>query len=197
VADLARGELDRTVGRDFDFVSCHGVITYVPAPGKAVGNLARCLAPDGALYLGVNGSRHRSIALRQTLPTFGFNMARFVDSSSLRDVLRLHDAILPKWDRTASETTPYLASDVFGTFFQNLALSDWIGIGREAGLHFHGSFSSHRDLRPAIEKGLCGLLISRGSWLSTLQRRRSAPPVHAAARESSRAQDSWWPGARS
>jgi SAM-dependent methyltransferase len=161
VADLSVRGLHRMVGRDFDFVSCHGVLTYVPAPTRALRSLARCLAPDGALYLGVNGSRHRSIPLRDALPAFGFDAARLVDTPALREVLRLLNALLPPFDRMVRETAPYLASDVFGPLFQNLPLAAWIGVGREAGLHFQGSFSSHRDLRPVFEQGLGGRLAPR------------------------------------
>jgi SAM-dependent methyltransferase len=161
VADLGVRGLERTVGRHFDFVSCHGVLTYVPEPARALENLARCLAPDGALYLGANGSRHRSVPLRAALPAVGFDTARFVDGPAVREVLAMLDAILATSDRTARESAPYLASDVFGPFFQNLPLSDWIDIGRRAGLHFHGSLASHFDLRPAVTKGLCGLLVPR------------------------------------
>src|SRR5882757_5387694 len=60
VANLLSRSLAATVGRDFDFISCHGVLSYLPDPAKALTHLARCLKPDGALYLGVNGAEHSS-----------------------------------------------------------------------------------------------------------------------------------------
>lgn len=161
VADLAARGFNKATGGNFDFVSCHGVLTYVPEPARALRTLARCLAPGGALYLGVNGRTHQSVALRGALPAFGFDTARFADSRALREVLALCDAILMPSNRVAREGAPYLASDVFGPHFQNLPLADWTGIGRRAGLHFCGSFGSHYGVRAAVAQGLCGLLAPR------------------------------------
>jgi len=161
VADLASPRLGRIVGRDFDFVSCHGVMTYVPEPQRALGNLARCLAPDGALYLGVNGSRHRSVALRQVLPMFGVDPGRFVESPSAREVVRLLDALLPSFERIARPSAPYLASDVFGPLFHNWPLARWVEVAHGAGLHFQASYTSQRQLRPLVERGLCERLAPR------------------------------------
>lgn len=160
-ADLTSARLAQKVGRDFDLILCHGVLTYVPAPAKALHNLARCLAHDGALYLGVNGSRHRSVALRTALPQLGFDIARLADCPALRDTLRLCDALLPRGASSARETATYLATDLFGPLLQNLPLANWIGTARQAGLHFRASFCWPRDLRGAIERGLCGLLMPR------------------------------------
>lgn len=127
VSDLAARGLDRATGGHFDFISCHGVLTYVPNPARALQVLARCLAPDGALYLGVNGSTHQSHALRGALPTFGFDLARYVDGPHVRQVLALCDAILGTSDRVARESVPYLASDVFGPYLPESAAPglDW------------------------------------------------------------------------
>lgn len=161
VADLASPRLRAVVGGDFDFASCHGVMTYVPAPARALASLAHCLARDGALFLGVNGSQHRSVALREALPLFGVNSRRFVDTPNVRQVLRLLDALLPPAVRMAGPSAPYLASDVFGPLFQNWPLSRWVDAAHEAGLHFQASYTSHRSLRPVIEKGVCDLLLPR------------------------------------
>src|SRR5262249_10907095 len=59
------------------------------------------------------------------------------------------------------ESAPYLASDVFGPFIQNLPLSDWVDLGRRAGLRFQGSYATPFALRPIVRKGLCGLLAPR------------------------------------
>lgn len=161
VADLSDPRLDRTVGRDFDLITCHGVMTYVPEPRRALGSLARCLAPDGALYLGVNGSRHRSVRLRQALPLFGIDPRRFVESPATRDVLRLLDALLPAWERMVRPSAPYLASDVFGLLFHNWPLARWVDLARRAGLHFQGSDATHRQLRPLVLKGFSERLAPR------------------------------------
>lgn len=160
-ADLTSGRLAQKVGRDFDLILCHGVLTYVPAPAMALRNLTRCLAHDGALYLGVNGSRHRSVALRAALPLLGFDVTRLEDCPDVRKTLRFCDTILPRGGSSARETATYLASDLFGPLLQNLRLARWIEVAREAGLHFRGSLSAPRDLRGAIERGLCELLVPR------------------------------------
>ena len=64
-------------GGDFDLISCHGVISYLPEPERALRNLRRSLAPEGVLYLGVNGSEHFSASWRRFLPQFGFEMDRW------------------------------------------------------------------------------------------------------------------------
>lgn len=161
-ADLqASSGLPRSVGRGFDLVSCHGVLTYLPHPERGLANLARCLSPDGALYLGVNGSSHRSVALRAALPHFGFVMDRFEDRPWLRQVLELYDAIVEPLDRTARESVPYLASDVFGAIFHNLPLARWASMAQAAGLWLGASYSSYRDLRRAVTMGLSPRLVPR------------------------------------
>ena len=49
--DLTSSRFIRAVGERFDFVSCHGVLSYLPRPDRALENLAGCLSPDGALFL--------------------------------------------------------------------------------------------------------------------------------------------------
>src|SRR3954470_10411417 len=39
VADLASRGLGGITGRDFDFISCHGVLSYIPNPGRVLRNL--------------------------------------------------------------------------------------------------------------------------------------------------------------
>ena len=164
VADLAKPGLSGSLGRDFDFVSCHGVLSYIPRPETALRNLARCLKPDGVLYLGVNGSRHASVALRQALPAFGFDMAAMKDDDRhLREVLSLCDAMLGRVgsDRVASFKPGLLAGDVFGPVISNLPLARWVRIARRAGLHFRGSYYAWRATRPALAADGGRLLIPR------------------------------------
>ena len=163
VADLATRGLSKKVGHDFDFVSCHGVLSYIPVPERALGNLARCLKPDGALYLGVNGAHHFSESWREFLPAFGFDMAELRDGPYLRELLRLCDAVVGNRGdaRHAKRNAGYLAGDLFGPLIQNLPLAGWLRIARVAGLHFQGNFSSSYALRPALESDECRLLIPR------------------------------------
>lgn len=164
--DFSVPGLERVIGRDFDFVSCHGVLSYVPHCNRALRNLSRCLSPAGAFYLGVNGTRHVSVGLREVLPTFGMDIARFAEGPHTREVLSLCDAMLGhrrRDERVSTKPAAYLASDVFGEFIQNLPLSTWVRAVRAAGLHFQGSVSAHRELRPLLDRGLCERLLPRSS----------------------------------
>jgi SAM-dependent methyltransferase len=164
VADLAKPGLSELVGRDFDFVSCHGVLSYIPTPEAALRNLARCLKPDGGLYLGVNGSGHASVGLRRVLPAFGFEMDVMKDDDRhLREVLGLCDAMLERAaiERVAKYKAGLLASDVFGPLISNLSLDRWVRIARRAGLHFRGSYQAWRATRAAVASDSGRLLMPR------------------------------------
>lgn len=161
VGDLASRSFSRTVGCAFDFVSCHGVLSYIRGPGPVLANLARCLAPEGALYLGVNGTQHASVAGREFLPAFGFDMAELRDGPRLRALLKLLDSILGHVGpaRLAKKNAGHLAGDLFGPVLHNLSLSHWVRIARRAGLHLQGSFSSQWMLARAMENDFPRLLI--------------------------------------
>ena len=89
VADFSAPGLDRLTGRDFDLVSCHGVLSYVPRAARALKNLSGCLSPDGALGLGVNGAQHVSVGLRaRNLPMFGFDVSQFTEGPHVRRCCR-------------------------------------------------------------------------------------------------------------
>jgi SAM-dependent methyltransferase len=162
-ADLAKPQLAEAVGGEFDLVSCHGVFSYIPAYRVVLGNFARCLKPDGVLYLGVNGASHVSEKLRRSLPAFGFEMTELDDGRRLRDVLKLCDAALDLdgAPRMAEQSPAYLASDVFGALILNLPLAEWARRCREAGLYLRATRSSVRALRRIADKGLQSVLIPR------------------------------------
>jgi SAM-dependent methyltransferase len=163
VADLAKRNLDKITGGDFDFISCHGVLSYVSTPRRVLANLTRRLEPNGALYLGVNGAEHFSARGRSFLPAFGFDMAQLREELYLRKLLKLWDAVLDQHGRTrlAKLSAGYLAGDLFGSIIHNLPLSNWVGMARDAGLYFQGSYSSWRALRSTMEKDFPQLLIPR------------------------------------
>ena len=71
VADLDDDQLPRATGGGFDFISCHGVLSYVERPVKALRHLKHCLAPRGALYLGVNSAAHQSVRWRKAFAAMG------------------------------------------------------------------------------------------------------------------------------
>jgi len=160
-ADLINDCLSRIVGTGFDFISCHGVLSYIPAPERAIENLANCLAPKGALFLGVNGREHFSEKWRQTLPQFGFDLNQFEDGPNLRRVLRLHDAVTEDPFAVARQGAAYLTSDLFAPMISNRPLAYWTKLCRRSGLHFSGSYVSHRSLWPVLNSNLYDLFIPR------------------------------------
>ena len=163
VADLANHRFSMVAGRDFDFISCHGVLSYIPKPERVLVNLDRCLGPDGALYLGVNGAQHHSVGGRQLLPAFGFDPTEFHDTRRLRKLLQFCDVIVGNrgFARIANKPAACLASDLFGPLIHNLPLSDWIRMARKAKLHFQGSYVAHHALRRASENDFPALLIPK------------------------------------
>ena len=163
VADLASRNLSKITGNGFDFVSCHGVLSYVPQPVKVLTNLKRLLKTDGALYLGVNGTEHFSVRGRLFLPAFGFDLAEPHEGPYLRNVLKLWEAILNEPGGTSFAKFPigYLAGDLFGPLIHNLSLRDWTRLASTAGLHFQSNCSSWRTLRSAMEKAQFRLIIPR------------------------------------
>ncbi len=163
VADLASPRLAATIGRGFDFISCHGVLSYVPEPERALGNLARCLTPDGALYLGVNGSTHPSVGWRQALSGFGIDVENFRDTRRLREILRACDAISfhDSQSRLSTESAAHLAGDLFGACIHNLPLTEWLRVARVAGLSLCGSYSCGHSLGPLCRRSLTRVLMPR------------------------------------
>jgi SAM-dependent methyltransferase len=159
VGDLTNRRFMNSLGSDFDFISCHGVITYVPRPDRAVRNLARCLRSDGVLYLGVNGAAHFSRAWRRALPILGFDMRQLPSTRGLRRVLRLCDAVARF--KIAQMPANYLGSDLFGPLIHNLPVSKWIHICTDSGLHFAGDFSGYQNLRSVLNEGLLDALFAR------------------------------------
>ncbi len=194
-ADLTNDRFDKLVGRDFDFVSCHGVMSYLPAPARAFRNLARSLAPAGVLYLGangathfskswrrllagvlylgVNGATHFSKSWRRLLAGFGFEMERWPGGERLWRHLRLCATLSgDSRGRILRHGAGYLASDLFGPVIRNLPLARWVQMCGKAGLHFRGSHSAQQLLRPAINEGSHEFFLprSRGETAELLEK---------------------------
>jgi len=159
VGDLTNRRFMNSLGSDFDFISCHGVISYIPRPDRAVRNLARCLRSDGVLYLGVNGAAHFSCAWRRALPILGFDMRQLPSIRGLRRVLRLCDAVARI--KIARMPANYLGSDLFGPLIHNLPISKWLQICTDSGLHFVGDLSGYRKLGSVLNEGLLDVLFAR------------------------------------
>jgi SAM-dependent methyltransferase len=160
-ADVTSAGFQREIGGRFDFVSCHGVLSYIPNAEGALQNLASALAENGALYLGVNGGRHFSEAWRPVLREFGVDADEFRDDPRLRDLLKLCDALASDGLDIASRRPEYLASDLFGPVIANRPLEKWLDLAQACGLHFRGSYAAHRTLRQVLNAELYELLLPR------------------------------------
>ena len=152
-ADLTGGRLAKTTGGKFDFISCHGVLSYIPGPERVLANLARQLRPNGALFVGVNGSGHFSVCGRPFLSSFGFDLAELREEPRLRELLKLWDRLLESSEgpRLPNKRTGYLAGDLFGPLFHNWSLSRWVRTAQKAGLHLSDSYSCWRKRRSLME----------------------------------------------
>ncbi|MFN2508922.1 MAG: class I SAM-dependent methyltransferase [Chthoniobacterales bacterium] len=160
--DLTAPDLEGTLGGKFDFICCHGVLSYIPKPETALQNLARLLAADGGLYLGVNGIPHYSELWRPVLREFGFNPESFTDGKRLREVLKLCDALAGYTGAPiATEAPEYLASDLFGAMIASHPLGQWAALAKRCGLHVCGSYQAHRTLRAAFNSGFYHYLLPR------------------------------------
>ena len=162
-ADLTSDRLLRQTGGEFDFISCHGVVSYLPAVERALGNLADCLTKTGILYLGVNGPLHFSEGWRKFLPAFGFDMARWPGGGHrLWRHLKLAACLADDGRGDVLRHGPrYLGSDLFGSLIRNLPLAEWTRMCRDAGLHLRGCHGIQRLLWPAINDGSYPLFLPR------------------------------------
>ena len=146
----------------FDFISCHGVLSYVPRAVKAVRNIRRCLDSNGLLYLGVNGAAHYGTAWREVLPSFGVAIDRMSDGAGLRKILGLLDTLSESDICSIARREPaYLSGDLFGPLIRNLPLKEWTEICAQAGLHFLASHAASRGFHSVINKGMFHLLMPR------------------------------------
>ncbi len=161
-ADLTSDRLPRLTGGNFDFISCHGVPSYLPAPERALRNFARCLAPRGLLYLGVNGDGHFAERWRPALSGFGFAVESWPGAGKVWPQLELVAALAgDTGGKILRYGTGYLASDLFGALIRNLPLAAWVRQCNAAGLHLRGSYGLGRLLWPAINRGSYELLRPR------------------------------------
>jgi len=160
-ADLTQPDFCHAVGNDFDLIVCHGVLSYIPEPALTLKHLARCLRPDGLLYLGVNGASHFSANLRPVLTRLGIDVAKLPKAAHWRRLLQMWEATeggakagpltrMPDW---------YLGGDFFGPVLHNLPLEQWTALFRRAGLFLRASHGAHRALRPMIASETTALLM--------------------------------------
>jgi len=152
VADLEDPQLPRLTGGDFDFISCHGVLTYLPEPVRVLRNLAACVRADGVLYLGVNGEAHPGDRLRPWLNDRGVSTGEMRDERQLRVWLRLWDRLQAdaKFELAGKPAT-FLASDVCGPYFSNWSLGRWRTAAERAGWRLAGSGMVAAQLRRTLD----------------------------------------------
>lgn len=134
VADLNDPRLVAETGGHFDLVTCHGVLTYLPGPQRALRNLAACTHPDGLLYLGVNGEAHPGDRVRRWLGGLGVDTLELRDERRLRAGLRLWDRLHPEAEiALADRPATFLAGDICGPQFNNWSLARWRHVAARAG----------------------------------------------------------------
>ena len=141
VADLTDSNLVKETGGNFDLITCHGVLSYIPNPAGVLGGLAELLSPGGALYLGVNGESHPATRLRPWLAGFGLAVDELRDERRLRELLGVWDALHDDGLRElATMSASYLAGDVCGPHFNNWPLTRWRAEARDCGWEIAGSW---------------------------------------------------------
>jgi SAM-dependent methyltransferase len=159
IGDLTEERFMRSLGRQFDYISCHGVLSYIPRPVEMLRNIRRGLHEHGVLYLGVNSAAHFSAKGRPALRSLGFNLKTMPAEQELRRVLRLFDALGAADDNgKAKLPLNYLAGDLFGPLIHNLPLRRWVELCQDAGLSFAGHYFAFRKLREAINEDLLDAL---------------------------------------
>ena len=152
VVDLTDLAAVAQLGEPFDLITCHGVLSYIPAPQSALIGLGSCLARGGALYLGVNGEAHPALRLRPWLSRFGLRMDEMRDEPRLRTVLGLWDSLHDDGiGGLAGMSASYLASDVCGPHFNNWSLARWRTEFRASGWEIVGSSLLPLALRLTLE----------------------------------------------
>jgi SAM-dependent methyltransferase len=162
VGDLTDRHFMNSLGVEFDFISCHGVLSYIPRPAVALRNLRLSLAEDGGVYLGVNGAAHFSVKGRPLLRRLGFDLRKLPPEDDLRRVLRFCDAVGPAGDdRKEKLPLNYLAGDLFGPLIHNLSLRRWLELCQDAGLSFTGHYYAFKKIRGAINKNLLDIMRPR------------------------------------
>lgn len=152
VADLTAPDLAARTDGEFDLITCHGVLSYVPEPGRALRNLAACVRPGGVLYLGVNGEGHPAMRLRPWLESFGLAVDHLEDEERLRALLRLWDSLHDDdLGELSTMSASYLSSDICGAHFNNWPLARWRAEAKHSGWELASTGVLSLALRLAME----------------------------------------------
>ena len=152
VADLTAPDLAARTGGEFDLITCHGVLSYIPKPGSALRNLSTCVRQGGALYLGVNGEGHPATRLRPWLASFGLAVDDLRNEARLRVLLRLWDSLHDDdLGELATMSASYLSSDICGAHFNNWPLARWRAEAKRTGWEVASTGVLPLGLRLAME----------------------------------------------
>ena len=134
----------------YDFISCHGAMTYIPDAQKVFDLLAKCLSEEGMFYLGVNGATHSGVTIRKSFEYFGHPSHKFEDTLETRRLIELFDRLNPSQSYVAGYTPSFLHSDILNTFSHNLTLPEWTEYAEKSGLNLVSS----GELIPQLSKTL-------------------------------------------
>lgn len=161
VGDLADGSGDWAAEGPFDFISCHGVLSYIPDASGALRRLAASLTETGVLYLGVNGANHIGVGVRQSIRHFGKAPNTFDETEATRRLLELFDRMRPRQENIASKPAAYLASDILNHFSHDLPLVEWLKLTAPCGLHLQSTTELILNLSKTLAPETFPLLIPK------------------------------------
>ena len=155
--------LPKRVGGNFDFISCHGVLAYVPRWETALRSFATLLAPDGALYLGMNGAAHFSTRWRTALTEFGYDATKAMPARErLTEVIALLNSMSGDGlVSVAKQEASFLPTDLFGPLIQAVGLKQLLAKGCASGLHFLGVHDNHQAFRACVDNEAYRTLMPR------------------------------------
>ena len=134
----------------YDFISCHGVVTYIPNTQDVFDIFAKCLSKNGILYLGVNGAAHIGVKIRKSFEYFGSSPVQFDDTIENRRLLELFDRLSHEQTHVTITSASYIDADILNSFSLDLTLSEWTQYTKKAGLHL----LSGAELIPGLAKTL-------------------------------------------
>ncbi|CAI9084966.1 class I SAM-dependent methyltransferase [Candidatus Methylacidiphilum fumarolicum] len=139
--DLMNPNLSHSLGSDFDWISCHEVLSFVYDPQAALHHLASCLSPDGCIYIGVKGTFHPTVRLAPAISLFSLNLNNPEQLKRTRDVLSACDNLMgiPIDKGIGAQPESYLKTHVFGVHHDCFPLHTWIEIIHNSGLQYINS----------------------------------------------------------
>jgi len=163
----------------YDFITCHGVISYIPNAQNVFDLFAKCLSEEGICYIGANGSTHFAVGIRKSFDHLGYANNAFEDTLETRKLIELFDRLHLKQSNLSNYTPAYLDSDVLNKFNQNLTLFEWSELAEKSGLHLLSSVERLSGLLKTLSPDIFSLVFPK-SWkeLSELIEINNAAQFH-------------------